>query len=122
MVPATAIYPPFHLQRLPLNAAMNVSTEYIHGQHSPYQQHLMSLSAEAKLPETYDDKDVTIAILEGQGSLTLTEEIIPLEPGRFVFIPAHMPHQLNTETRLVFLLSRCDSDPGIHDSAWMINL
>lgn len=85
-------------------------------------QNLMNLSASTQLLEIRDDKDVTIAVLEGEGSLTLNEEIIVLEPGRFVFIPAHLPHTVCTQTSLTFLLNRCKSAPGAHDSAWMMTL
>lgn len=117
----------FHLQLLPIKAspqrAINFEiVEYSYGQHMLLQQNLMSLGAETELPEICDAKDVTIAVLEGQGSLLLNEEVIPLEPGRFVFIPAEMPHTVRTQTSLVFLLSRCESDSGISESAWMINL
>lgn len=127
MVQTTAIHQPFHLQLLPLNAAsqqvINVEiVEYTHGQQTLYQQNLMSLGAETELPEICDGKDVTIAVLEGQGSLTLNEEIIPLEPGRFIFIPAQIPHTLRTCTRLVFLLCRCESDPGLPETAWALTL
>lgn len=94
--------------------------EYTHGQQILYQ--LMSLGAETQLPEICDDKDVTIAVLEGQGSLTLNQEIIPLEPGRLIFIPAQMTHTLQTQTSLFFLLSRCESNSGLPDKAWSITL
>jgi nitric oxide dioxygenase len=65
---------------------------------------------------------VTIAVLEGQGKLTLNQEIIPLEPGRFIFIPAQMSHTLQTQTSLVFLLSRCEPNSGLPATAWAITL
>lgn len=117
----------FHLQLLPLKAAeqqvINLEiVEYTHGHQTLYQQNLMSLGAEAELPEICDEKDVTIAVLQGHGSLTLNQEIIPLEPGRFIFIPAQMPHILQTQTSLVFLLSRCESNSGLPETAWAITL
>lgn len=126
MVQTTAMQS-FHLQLLPLKAAdQQVSNfeivEYTHGHQTLYQQNLMSLGTETKLPEICDDLDVTIAILEGQGSLTLNEEIIPLEPGRFIFIPAQMPHTLRTHTSFMFLLCRSKSDPGLSETAWAITL
>lgn len=96
--------------------------EHTHGQQTLYQQNLVSLGADAILPEIYDAKDGTITILEGEGSLTLNEETIPLEPGQLVFIPAHLPHRIQTQTRLTFLLSRCEPTPNTHDSAWLITL
>jgi len=96
--------------------------EYTRGQQMLYQQNLMSLGADTHLPEICDTKDVTIAILEGDGSLTLNEEIIPLEPGRFIFIPAQMPHTLQAYVRLVFLLCRSESDSDVLETAWTITL
>jgi mannose-6-phosphate isomerase-like protein (cupin superfamily) len=131
MVQTTAIHRPFHLQLLPLHAisqqVINVEiVEYTHGQKMLYQQNLMSLGADTNLPNMCDDKDVTIAILEGNGSLTLNEEIISLEPGRFIFIPAQRPHTVQAHTRLVFLLCRSESDADVDadvlETAWTITL
>ena len=127
MVQITAIHRPFHLQLLPLNAAsgqvINFEiVEYTSGQQTLYQQNLMSLGAETQLPEICEEKDVTIAVLEGHGTLTLNQEIVPLEPGRFIFIPAQMSHTLRTQTSLVFLLSRCESNSGLPEQAWAITL
>lgn len=127
MVQTTTIHRPFHLQLLPLNAAAQQAinfeiVEYTHAHQTLYQQNLMSLGAETQLPQICDHLDVTIAILEGHGSLTLAEEIIPLEPGRLIFIPAQIPHTLRTQTGLVFLLSRCKSNSGLPETAWAITL
>jgi mannose-6-phosphate isomerase-like protein (cupin superfamily) len=127
MVQTTAMHRSFHLQLLPLKAAdqqvINFEiVEYMHGQQTLYQQNLMSLGANTELPEICDEKDVTIAVLEGHGTLTLNEEVIPLEPGRFIFIPAQMPHVLRAQTSLVFLLSRCESNSDLPETAWTITL
>jgi mannose-6-phosphate isomerase-like protein (cupin superfamily) len=82
----------------------------------------MSLGAETQLPEICEEKDVTIAVLEGHGTLTLNQEIVPLEPGRFIFIPVQISHTLRTQTSLVFLLSRCESNSGLPEQAWAITL
>lgn len=126
MVQTTNVHRAFHLQLLPLKAAsgqvINFEiVEYTHGTQTLYQQNLMSLGAETELPEICDGT-VTIAVLEGEGSLSLNDDVVSLEPGRFVFIPANMPHRLQTQTSLIFLLSRCEPDPGIDESAWVINL
>lgn len=89
---------------------------------SLYGSATFELEVGTELPEICDAIDMTIAVLEGEGSLILNEELIPLELGRFVFIPAHLPYTVQTQTSLTFLLSRCESDPGLHDSAWIINL
>lgn len=127
MVQTTAIHRSFHLQLLPLKAdtqqVINVElVEYTHGQKTLYQQNLMSLGAGAQLPEVCDRKDVTIAILQGNGSLTLNQETIPLEPGRFIFIPTQLPHSLQAHTRLVFLLCRSEADSDLSETAWMMTL
>jgi mannose-6-phosphate isomerase-like protein (cupin superfamily) len=127
VVQTTAIHRPFHLQLLPLHAmsqqVINVEiVEYTHGQKTLYQQNLMSLGADTNLPNICDDKDVTIAILEGNGSLTLNQEIISLEPGRFIFIPAQQSHTVQAHSRLVFLLCRSESDPDLSETAWTITL
>ncbi len=125
MVQTTAINRSLNLQLLPSSDASgqvinSEIVEYNHGQQTLYQ--LMSLGAETQLPEICEDKDVTIAILEGQGSLTLNQEIILLEPGRLIFLPAQMPHTLQTQTSLVFLLGRCESNSGLPGKAWSITL
>ncbi len=127
MVQTTAIDRPFHLQLLLFNPAseqvINFEiVEYTHGQQTLYQQNLMSLGAKTELLEICDEKDVTIAVLEGYGSLTLNQEIVPLEPGGFIFIPAQMSYTLQTQTSLVFLLSRCESNLGLPEKAWAITL
>ncbi len=127
MVQTTAIHRPFHLQLLLFNPAseqvINFEiVEYTHGQQTLYQQNLMSLGAETELPEICEEKDVTIAVLEGQGNLILNQEIIPLETGRFIFIPAQMSYTLRTQTSLTFLLSRCEPNSGLPEKAWAITL
>jgi mannose-6-phosphate isomerase-like protein (cupin superfamily) len=127
MVQTTAVHRPFHLQLLPLHAisqqVINVEiVEYTHGQKMLYQQNLMSLGTNTDLLDICDDKDVTIAILEGDGSLTLNEEIISLQPGRFIFIPAQRSHTVQAHTRLVFLLCRSESDSDLAETAWTITL
>jgi len=115
-----------HLQLLPSSVASGqvINFEIVestHEQQTLY-QYLMNLGAETKVLEICDDKDVTIAVIEGQGKLTLNQEIIFLEPGRLIFIPAQMPHTLQTQTSLVFLLSRCESNCDLPEKAWSITL
>ena len=127
MAQTTAMHRSFHLQLLPLKAAaqqlINFEiVEYTHAHQTLFQQNLMSLGADIELPELCNEKDVTITVLEGCGNLTLNQETIPLEPGRFIFIPAQMPHILRAQTSLIFLLSRCESDSGLPETAWAITL
>ncbi len=86
------------------------------------QQNLISLQAEVELPELCEPKDVTITVLEGQGSLTLHEGVVTLEPGMLVYIPAHMPHILRTSAYLVLMLNRCETDSATSESVWIFNL
>ncbi len=65
----------------------------------------MSLGADVQLPAIRDAQDVTIAVLDGCGNLTVNDETVALEPGMFVFIPADTFHTLQTQSRLVFLLN-----------------
>lgn len=127
MAQTTAMHRSFHLQLLPIKAAnqqvINVElVEYVHEQQTLYQQNLMSLGASTELSAVFDNKDVTIAILEGYGNLILNEESVPLEPGRFIFIPAELPHTLQAHTSLVFLLSQCESHSDLPETAWTITL
>lgn len=127
MVQTTAIHQPFHLRLLPIQAASQrtVNVEilaYAYEQQTLYQQKLVNLGADTELLEIADEQDITIAVLEGEGYLKLNQEIIPLELGRLVFIPAFLPHTLQAQTNLTFLLSRCEPDPSSQDSAWLITL
>ncbi len=127
MVQAMNMHRAFHLQLLPIEAlphrVINLEiVQHSYGRKTLYQQNLMSLGAEVELLEICDATDVTLTVLEGQGSLTLHEEVVILEPGMFVFIPAQTPHTLRTQASLVFLLIRCEPDPFASESAWVINL
>jgi quercetin dioxygenase-like cupin family protein len=84
------------------------------------QHNTIGLGAHNQLLEICDPQDVTIAAIAGEGSLTLDDETVPLEPGRFVLIPARVPHTVRTQTSLTFLITRCESDLGLDDSAWMM--
>ena len=125
MAQAADLRRPFHLQLLPMQSQPHqiLNVEIVqHGDQSLYQQNLMSLGADVQLPEMCDAKDITIAVLEGNGNLIIQEETVTLEPGIFVFIPANISHSLQTRSRLVFLLNRCMPDRDTHDLPWVINL
>lgn len=115
MVQAMNMHRAFHLQLLPIEAlphqAINLEiVQHSYAQQTIYQQNLMSLGTEVELLEICDAKDVTLTVLEGQGSLALHEEVLTLEPGMFVFIPAQTPHTLRTQASLIFLLIRCEPE------------
>ncbi|MBV9388719.1 MAG: cupin domain-containing protein [Chroococcidiopsidaceae cyanobacterium CP_BM_ER_R8_30] len=116
MVQAMNMHRAFHLQLLLIGSlphqAINLEiVQHSYARQTMYQQNLMSLGTEAELLEICDAKDVTLTVLEGQGSLTLYEEVLTLEPGMFVFIPAQTPHTLRTQASLIFLLVRCEPEP-----------
>lgn len=125
MVQAMNMHRAFHLQLLPIEAsphqAINLEiVQHSYGQKALYQQNLMILGAEVELPAICDE-DVTLTVLEGQGSLTLDEEVVILTPGTFVFVPASTPHTLRTQANLIFLLIRCEPDLAAGDLAWVIS-
>lgn len=115
MTCASNIQRPFHLQLLPTSVtsqqAINVEiVQHSYGQQVVYQQNLMSLGAGVELPEVCDSTDVTIVILEGNGAIALNQQVVTLEPGMFIFVPAHTTHTLKTTSRLTFLLIRAQPD------------
>lgn len=125
MVQAMNMHRAFHLQLLPMEVlprqVFNLEIlQHSYGQQTLYQQ-LMSLGANVELPEICDATDVTLTVLEGEGTLTLNQEVVTLEPGMFVFIPAHMLYTLRTQTSLIFLLIRCEPEPTASESAWVVN-
>ncbi|NDJ17365.1 cupin domain-containing protein [Myxacorys almedinensis] len=117
----------FYLQLLPAQIQPHqvLNLEIVHhgyGDQALYQQSIMSLGTDVQLPEICDAQDITIAVIEGNGTLTVNDEIVTLEPGVFVFIPANTYHMLQTQSQLIFLLNRCRPDPDIGESSWIINL
>jgi quercetin dioxygenase-like cupin family protein len=84
-------------------------------------QKLMSLGQNSEIPDLDRSKDVTIAILEGVGTLTVCDRTVTLTPGVFVFVPAGIPRSLKVQTTLNLLLIDCEPDPDLSDSAWLMN-
>jgi mannose-6-phosphate isomerase-like protein (cupin superfamily) len=84
-------------------------------------QKLMTLGQNSEIPDLDRSKDVTIAILEGVGTLTVCDRIVTLTPGVFVFVPAGIPRSLKVTTTLNLLLIDCEPDPDMSDSAWLMN-
>lgn len=66
---------------------------------------LFCLAATTDISEHTSTRNATVNVLEGRGVLTLLGEDITLEPGVFVFMPAHAPHALKAEENLAFLLT-----------------
>jgi quercetin dioxygenase-like cupin family protein len=84
-------------------------------------QKLMSLGQNSEIPHLDRSKDVTIAILEGVGTLTVCDRTVTLTPGVFVFVPAGIPRSLKVQTTLNLLLIDSEPDPDLSDSAWLMN-
>ncbi|MEG4989323.1 cupin domain-containing protein [Microcoleus sp. BR0-C5] len=84
-------------------------------------QKLMSLSKNSEIPDLDNSKDVTLAVLEGGGTLTVWDRTVTLKPGVFVFVPAGIPRSLKVQTTLNLLLIDCEADPDMSESAWLMN-
>lgn len=69
------------------------------------QQTLFCLAAGTEISEHTSSRNATVLGVEGKGTLTLAGEVISLETGTFVFMPAHTPHALQAEENLAFLLT-----------------
>lgn len=65
---------------------------------------LFCLAAGTDISEHTSSRNATVLGVEGKGTLTMAGEVIPLETGVFVFMPAHTPHALQAEENLAFLL------------------
>lgn len=70
---------------------------------------LFCLAAETEISEHTATRNATVNVIAGQGILTLESKEIRLEPGVFVWMPAHAPHALQAETNLAFLLTLSES-------------
>lgn len=84
-------------------------------------QKLMSLGKNSEIPDLDNSKDVTLAVLEGGGTLTVCDRTVTLKPGVFVFVPAGIPRSLKVQTTLNLLLIDCEADPDMSESAWLMN-
>ena len=84
-------------------------------------QKLMSLDKNSEIPDLDNSKDVTLAVLEGGGTLTVCDRTVTLKPGVFVFVPAGIPRTLKVQTTLNLLLIDCEADPDMSESAWLMN-
>ncbi len=68
-------------------------------------------------------RNVTVKTIAGQGTLFLKEEEIALTPGKFVFIPANVPHALHAQENLAFILTLSEpNQPQNQVSPKTINL
>lgn len=64
---------------------------------------LVCLSAGTQMPEHTAPRNVSVTVIEGRGILTLAGQDVTLEPGVFVYMPAHTPHALHAIENLAFL-------------------
>ncbi len=65
---------------------------------------LFCLTAGTEISEHTASRNATVHVLAGRGRLMLEGEVIPLEPGTFVVMPARARHALEAEENLAFLL------------------
>jgi mannose-6-phosphate isomerase-like protein (cupin superfamily) len=85
-------------------------------------QCLMPLKNSDDFPEVCDVRDVAIAVLEGEGRLSLQGEEVSLKAGKFVFIPANTPHRLQSTANLILFLSSYEADSSTESTAWIFDL
>jgi mannose-6-phosphate isomerase class I len=105
--------------QLPVKAS---SDRAIHCQNEQPTFKWMSLEAGLEQPAVWNE-DVAIVILEGKGCLCFEQEVVMLEPGMFVFIPAHNLYELKAFTQLVFLMDCFElNSSDTMNSLWIINL
>lgn len=72
---------------------------------------LFCLSSNSEISEHTSTRNATVNVIEGKGILTLEGKDIELQPGVFVFMPAHAPHALKAEQNLAFLLTLSENSP-----------
>lgn len=72
---------------------------------------LFCLAADTAIAEHTSTYNATINVIEGQGILNLEGQEIALQPGIFVFMPAHAPHALKATENLAFLLTLSEKIP-----------
>jgi len=73
------------------------------------QYNLLCLAAGRDIAEHTSSRNAVVQVIEGQGTLTLEGQDIPLEPGVFVLMPANAPHALKATDNLAFLLTLSDA-------------
>ncbi|MEG4498063.1 hypothetical protein QUB05_12690 [Microcoleus sp. F10-C6] len=102
-------------------AIVSASASRISDGQPAYSQKLMSLGRNCEIPDLDNSKDVTLAVLEGVGTLTVCDRTVTLKPGVFVFLPAGIPRSLTVQTALNLLLIDCEADPDMSESVWLMN-
>ena len=69
------------------------------------QYNLLCLAAGSDVSEHSSARNATVNVIEGKGIFTLEGKDIVLEPGVFIFMPAHALHALKAESNLAFILT-----------------
>lgn len=69
------------------------------------QYSLFCMAAATEISEHTASRNAVVYVIEGIGTLTLNGESIRLEPGAFIFMPAHAPHALAATSDLAFTLT-----------------
>jgi quercetin dioxygenase-like cupin family protein len=64
---------------------------------------LLCLAAKTTIAEHTAPRNVSLTVIEGHGILMLNGREIPLHPGVFVYIPANVPHALQSIDNLALL-------------------
>ncbi|MDB9314069.1 cupin domain-containing protein [Spirulina sp. CS-785/01] len=66
---------------------------------------LFCLSAGTEIEEHTSTRNAMVQVLEGTGQLWLEKEEVTLTAGKFILMPANIPHALKAESNLAFLLT-----------------
>jgi nitric oxide dioxygenase len=68
------------------------------------QYSLFCLAAGTKIDEHASTRNAVFTVVEGSGNLNLEGKDIALAPGVFVFLPANVPHAVQAQESLAFVL------------------
>ena len=66
---------------------------------------LLCLAKDREIKEHTSNRNATITVIEGEGTLTLEGKEINLAPGVFVFIPANASHAVQSQENLSLMLT-----------------
>lgn len=66
---------------------------------------LLYLAAGKDINEHTSTRNGVITVVEGRGTIKLDGKDIDLIPGVFIFMPANMPHAIQAQENLAFLLA-----------------
>lgn len=64
-----------------------------------------------ELSEHTASKPAVIHVLAGEGTFGLGEDVVPVGPGSWAHMDAHLPHTVTATTALVLLLTMVKGDP-----------